>query len=164
MPESTVAKSLRDGSITIEDGSGTPLSYSVAYENGDFSGSFPKADRVVIRDRHTIAGLRKGPDPVPTFSFSVHMREFADAASDTIVDVIERSGTWSASTSTAGDAYEQYLYDVTLTVEGTDHNDTADHTVKFSDVLLTWDFAEGDPDSITVSGECYGGVTRTGPA
>ena len=38
------------------------------------------------------------------------------------------------------------------------------HTATFTKVLLTYDFKEGDPDTINVKGEVYGTVTRTGPA
>jgi hypothetical protein len=159
MSESIRAKTRRDGSITIKTAA---LSYSVAYTNGDFSGSFPKADRVVIRDRHAVAGLRKGADPIPTFSFSVHMREFTDGSSTTIVDTIERTGLWVAAVSTGGAAFEQFLCDVVMTVNK--NNDSADHVITMTMCHLTYDFAEGDPDSITINGECYGTVSRTGPA
>ena len=75
MAESTVVKVRRDGTLTLSDGTGTPVTYTVAYENGDVSfdgGS--KADRIVIRDRGTIVGLRKGDDPVPSLRFAVPMR------------------------------------------------------------------------------------------
>ena len=165
MAESTVAKTLRDGTLVVNDGTPvTPLTYTVSFENGDFSGTFPKADRVVIRDRHAVAGLRKGADPIPTFSFSVHMREFTDGSATTLVDVIEKTGNWAAAKTTSTAAFEQVLYDVVLTIAGISHDDTADHVLTLSDCHLQWDFSEGDPDSITVSGEVYGTVARTGPA
>ena len=161
MAESIKAKTLRDATILINDATPvTPLAYTVAFENGDFSGALgAKADRVVIRDRHAIAGLRKGADPIPTFSFSVHMREFKDAAAtSTIIDVIEWTNAWSGGVSVATDAFEQKLHKVTLTIA-----DTTPNVVVINSVLLTWDFSEGDPDSVTVNGEVYGTITRTGP-
>jgi hypothetical protein len=160
MSESVFVKTLRDGTILINDATPvTPLAYSVSMENGDFSGALgAKADRVVIRDRHAIAGLREGADPIPTFSFSVHMREFKDASATTIIDVIEWTNTWSAGVSVASDAFEQKLHKVTLTVAG-----TGGGTVVMNSVLLTYDFAEGDPDSLTINGEIYGAISRTGP-
>ncbi len=165
MAESQVVKVRRDGTISIKDGAGSPITYTVAYENGDFAATVDKAGRIVIRDRGTIVGLRKGDDPVQSLSFSVHLRALAITGTNaTLIDVIERTGAWAAATSTGGTGYEQFLVDVVMTIEGTDLGDSADHTATFSKVLLTWDMKEGDPDVINVKGEVYGTITRTGPA
>lgn len=165
MAESTVVKVRRDGTISIKDGAGSPLTYTVAYENGDFAFGVDKEGRIVIRDRGAIVGLRKGDDPVNSLSFSVHFRAMAITGTNaTLLDVIHRTGAWAAATSTGGTGYEQFLVDVVMTIEGTDLGDSADHTATFTKVLLTYDFKEGDPDVINVKGEVYGTVTRTGPA
>lgn len=161
MARSTVVKVARDGLITLSDGAGTPLTHTVEYEEGDFSVSPEKAERVVLRDRGVIAGLRKGDDPVPTFSFSVYMRDFIDSADTTIIDVIEQTNGASSWTSTGGTGFEQFLIDVAFSAEGTDHGDAGDHTVTMTKCHLVWEFAEAkDGNKITVSGECYGTVTR----
>lgn len=165
MAESTVVKVRRDGTITILDGAGSPLSYTVAYENGDLSYTEDKAGRIVIRDRGTIVGLRSGDDPVQSLSFSVHLRSLAITATNaTLIDVIQRTGAWAAATSTGGTGYEPFLCTVKITIEGTDLGDGADHVATFAKVLLTYDMKEGDPDVINVKGEIYGGITRTGPS
>ena len=56
MADSLVVGTRRDGTITITDGAAA--TYTVAFEVGDFSASEPLADRVVIRDRGAIVGLR----------------------------------------------------------------------------------------------------------
>ena len=66
MAESTSVAVRRDGTIKIKDGSTNV--YTVAYENGDFTYTEEKSDRVVIRDRGTIVGLRRADDPVLSFS------------------------------------------------------------------------------------------------
>lgn len=163
MAESTVVKVRRDGIIAIADGAA--LTYEIAYENGDLTYDEDKAGRIVIYDRGTIVGLRKGDDPVLSLSFSVHMRAFKiDATNGTLIDVINQTGAWGGMTSTGGTGFEQKLVTVTMTVEGTDFGDTADHVATFAKVLLTYGFAEGDPNTINVKGEVYGGITRTGPA
>lgn len=166
MAVSNVIKVRRDGTIAIADGGGFGGAnvFTVNYENGDFSYDHSKADRIVIRDRGTIAGLRQGDDPVPTLSFSVHMREFLNSSALTIMDVIMRTGAAAAWTSSSPTGYEQFLVDVRLTTEGSDFGDSADGTVTFADVLLTYSFAEGDPNTINVTGEVYGSITRTGQA
>ena len=162
--ESSVVKTYRDGTQTIEDGAGTPLSYDIAYEDGDFSVDVDKAGRTVIYDRGAIVGLRKGNDPVNAFSITVDMRQFTDADDSTIVDICEQppTGAWSAATSVAGKEYEFFLVKCTFTVKGVDNGDSADHKLIMDKVLLNWSFKEGDRNKITIKGEVYGAITRTG--
>ena len=167
MAATTVVKVRRDGTITFADnaGFGGANTYTVAYENGDLSFNREKSDRVVIRDRGAIAGLRKADDPVNQISFSVHMRDFTDGTSDALVDVLDFAGAASGWTTTGGTGYEEKLLDIKITVEGSNHGDSADHTATFTKVLFIWDFAEGDPNVVNVSGEIYGGApTLTGQA
>ena len=51
MAYSTAPKVRRDGKITLKDGTGTPVTLEVAYEEGNFSFDQTKSDRIVIRDR-----------------------------------------------------------------------------------------------------------------
>ena len=162
MAESTVVKVRRDGTIILKDGGGN--TYTVAYENGDLSfDGGAKADRIVIRDRGTIVGLRKGDDPVPSLSFTVMMRDFTNASGGSLTDFIDKTGGSSGTTSTGGAGYEQYLIDIEFTVEGTSHGDSNDHTATASKCLCTWSFSEGDPDTISVTAEIYGGIAYTEP-
>lgn len=170
MPESSVVKTLRNATVTINDGSTpTPKAYEVTIEDGNFTFDAQKAARVVVRDRGAIVGVVAGEDPVLTGSFTVDMREFTDASSATIVDVIEWTGTWKlvaaggTAVSVGGAAYTFPLHKITYKVEGTDLGDSADHTAVFDKCLLTWNFAEGDRNKINVTFECMGGITRTGP-
>ena len=52
-------------------------------------------------------------------------------------------------------------FEVTLTIEGTDHGDSADHTIVLDDCTCSVDFAAGDPNSLSVSFTCYGTFTLT---
>ena len=161
MAVSTTVKVRRAGTISIFD-SGATNTYVVAYEGeGDFTfdNGAEQADRVVIRDRGSIVGLRKGDDPVGSLSFSVNMLEFTNATGDNLLGVLDDEVSW---TSTGGTGFEQYLLDVRITIEATDHGESADAHATFTKVLLTWDFSEGDPDTINVQGEVYGGITYGG--
>lgn len=162
MAESSWVKTLGDGTITIKDGAA--LTYTVALEPGSFTLSQPKAATTTIYDRHTIAGERAGQQQIGTIGFAVHMREFTDGSSATLIDVVEKAGAWAAATSTGGTGYEEWMVDVWYTAEGTNLGDSADHVLKALKCKLQWDFAEGDPNVINVTGEVFGGVTRTGPA
>jgi len=160
MAEATSVAVRRDGTIKLKDGSTNV--YTVAYENGDFSYTEEKSDRVVIRDRGTIVGLRRADDPVLSFSFTVHFRELTNASSDSIIDFIMQTGAAAAYTSTGGNGYEQYLVDIEFDVDKTAvGSEAVGHRATLSKCLLTYQVSEGDPDSISLTGECYGGIVRS---
>ena len=167
MAVSGVVKVRRDGVITLLDGAAT--SYTVAYEDGDFSADkltgVNAADRVVIRDRGTIVGVRKGDDPVGSLSFNVHLRELTNSTAAVLLDFITGTqGTGAgavALVSSGGVGYEQFMLDCKMTIDG---QDITDSTATFSKVLSTADMSEGDPDKISLKGEVYGSVVYTGQA
>ena len=166
MAESTVVKVRRDGEVQFVDGTGSPKTYTVSYENGNVSFGREKAERIVIRDRGTIVGSRKGDDPVLTITFDVHMRSFTTTAGTdlTICDVMDNTGNvatipWAKVSS----AHEEWNLNLKFTVENTDHGGGADYVVTFATCIFTWEFSEGDPNTISVTAECMGGYTATGP-
>ena len=159
---SQVLKTARDGQLTIIDGTGSPNTLIVQFEDGDFSFSDDKAERIVMRDRGAIVGLRKGDDSVPSFSFSVYMREFMDSSAVTIIDVIEGTNGASGWLTTGVAGFEQTLFDIEMEVEGTAHGDAGDHQLTMTRCFLNWDFAEAkEGNKITITGEVYGTVSRT---
>ena len=167
MAESTVVKVRRDGQIQFLDGSGSPKAYTVSYENGNVSFGREKADRIVIRDRGVIVGSRKGDDPVLTITFDVHMRSLTTSSGTdlTICDVMDNTGNvatipWVKASA----AHEEWNLNLKLTIEGTDHADAADHTGTFAACVFSWSFSEGDPNTISVTAECMGSYTSTGPS
>ena len=158
MATSQVVKTLRDGTIRIAGGGGSTLDISL--DTGDFSFTEPKSSRVVIRDRSSIAGLRKGDDEVGECSFTVHFREFTDAASSNFYDFIYHRASASAYTSVGSDAFEEFLVDIVYTANASALSGGI-HTVTLNKVLLTASFSEGLPDSISVTGEVYGTYAYT---
>lgn len=163
MALSTVLKNFTDGSITIKDGTGTPLSLTVNFDQGDFSITGLKAklrETVAYEARGRFKSLRHTTRTYPTFSFTAHAAEFSEDGTGTLADAILRQGTvWTAAVSTRGASAEVYTLDVTLTVEGTSHGDSADGTFTLEDCELSVDFAEGDPNTFSVSGTVYGALT-----
>ena len=157
MAETTVVGVPRDGTITLTNGDA--LSYVVAYENGDFSYAEDKSERIVIYDRGTIVGLRSGNDPVPTFSFTVHFREFMNASADTIMDFVYKTNNSSAASSSGGVGYEPFLVDVAFQANMTALSGS-NTKVLLGKCLLTASFSEGSPDSVSFSGEVYGTMQR----
>lgn len=164
MAASTVVKVRRDGTLKLQDGAGSPVTLTIDYEDGNFTANnlAEDSDRIVIRDRGTIVGLRKGDDQVGSLSFSVHFREFSNQGAATLLDFCNGLASGSALTSTGGSGFEQFLCTVSMEIEGTDHGDNADATCNFLKVLLTADFSEGDPDVLNVQGEVYGGIQTSG--
>ena len=160
MADSSVVATRRDGKITITDGAAS--SYEVTFEVGDFSAAEPGADRVVIRDRGAIVGLRKGDDPVLTFSFSVHMRSLTDTTADNLMDRLYNRGFHNGAplTGTGGDGFEQFLQTVVFEADtsavGSGKVYTATYSKCFMEVSSLSESADGN--TIEVSGECYGGV------
>jgi hypothetical protein len=153
---------MRDGQISVISGGGSPVTYTVSFEDGDFAFGKEKDARIVIRDRGTIVGVRRGESPVISGSFTVHQREFTNASALTLVDMLDKTGAAAGHTSTGSGAYEDFMVDFKITIEGDDHNDNADGSATFSKCIATWDFSEGAPNKLSVSFECFGGVTFTG--
>lgn len=170
MAYSVVPKVLRDGKITLIDGTTpTAVELEVAYEDGNFSYDAPNdQSSLVVFDRGSLSAVRKDQDQFITFTFSANMRQFTDGAeAGSIIDFVEKLGFYSGNTSTgSGTPYiEQYCINVQFDVEGTDHGDDADHQATFAKCIPdSYSFAEGGPNSFTLSFTCYGGVTYTGPA
>ena len=162
MADSLVVATRRDGTIKIISGDSTPNEYTVAFETGDFTFAEPKADRVVIRDRGAIVGLRKGDDPVITGSFSVHMRSLTDNSADNLLDNIYNRGyhTAAALTSTGGDGYEQFLQKIQFIADTSTINGKT-YTATFANCLIEMGSMSesADGDTLSISFECYGGVT-----
>jgi len=104
--ESEVVKTLRDATIRFFDATAvTPLDYTFTIQDGSYQYTPGKPDRIVVRDRHAIAGLRKGADPIGQISFSIHFREFTNAVADgTAIDFLEERGAYAARVSTAPSA------------------------------------------------------------
>ena len=163
MAVSTVIGTKRDGEIRIEDLSPT-YALDISLDIGDFTFEEPKADRIVIRDRGAIAGLRKGDDAVGSLSFSVHFSEFTNATAQTLMDLIYQRNFSSGAVSTGGNGFEQYLVNVKYTCDKTALGDSVPATGRFNKVLLFASFTEGDSDTMTITGEVYGTYVYSGIA
>lgn len=165
MPEQTIVKTKRDGIITIKDGTSvTPLSYVVAYEPGDFNYTVPGYSAQAFLDRGAFGAtpsLRRTDDQAMTLGFSAYVRDLGDTVGSpayaTLPDICERrSGDYVATTwkSTLGASADVFTVTVQLTISGAALGE-ADKTLSFPFVVLRGAFAEGDPDTYTVSGTSY---------
>jgi hypothetical protein len=164
MAVSSVVKNFRDGTILIEDGTGTPLTVTVQYEAGDFSITGLNQGNVeatTYLDRGELGSVRKTSRTFPTFSFSAHMTDLSDATDKLLYDAVNKTGAFASAVSTGGTASDVYMLKVTLTIEGTNFGDSTDHVMIMNNCHLAIDFAEGDPNSFTLNGTVYGAITAT---
>ena len=153
MAYTAVSRTMRDGGITIKDGtSGTPLSCSVQCEDGDLRWT-ERYEKVVTRCRGAISSIRRGDDQECQLSFSCHWRNLVNAAVEAgsaaymPYEFINFLPTEMESTA-AGRNCLDYLFTCT------DPEGTATELVTFSDVFCTeLSCQEGDPNTINFSGE-----------
>ena len=166
MALSTVVKSsFTEGSIIVSDGTGTPLTVTVQFDQGDFSISGLKdklKDTTVYQSRGTVHSVRYTSRIFPSISFSCMVAEFSETSAGTVMDMITgKSGTpYAARVSTLGATADVMTFDVKLTVEASSFEaGTSDLTLICEDVELSCDISEGDPDTCSISGTVYGNVT-----
>ena len=165
MAESTQVKTAGMATVLINDGTTpTPLAYTLIYEEGDLSYTDVRYESNVVHDRFAIAGETQGRQTPGELSMTLRFLQFANENNgSTIIDVIERTNAWSAAVSTGGSGYQSFLHKVTITIEGTDDGDAADHVIVFNKVKLDYSYAEGDPhNTLTIEGIIYEIGTRTG--
>lgn len=163
MAETTFVKNYRDGKITIKDGTGTPLTFEVSYEAGDFQLTDPRYNYTVVQDRGEIAGVRKTSKEPGSFSFSAYLRAVTDGTDYTLIDVLKATNSASAWTTTGTVAYDRDLRTVVFELEGTTP-DGADSVITCTLCGMEYSIAEGELTTISVEGVIYGTVTRTGPS
>jgi hypothetical protein len=161
MAYSTAPKVRRDGVIKLRDGTTpTPVSLTVDYEEGNFSFEQTKADRTIIRDRGTIKSVRKGDDQPITGSFTIYMRQFTSSSAGSVLDFINKTGSYSSNVSASSTvSTDEYSINIVFEVDGNAVGDSdGDTLATFDTCICTASFAEGDPNTITVSFECFNGV------
>lgn len=166
MSLSSNVKNFTAGAITLTDGTGTPLTITVALGEGDFEISDLSAvlnaqTHYETRGRYTSSSY--GARKYPTFSFSAKVAEFSEDSTGTLADAILKGGTvWSAAVSTLGAGTKiPYALDVGFNLECSDYESgSSDQSFTLTDCAeLTISFAEGDPNTFKVTGTVLGPIT-----
>ena len=156
---SAIVKTKRDGTLAIT--TGTPDTYTANFSVGDFTwdNAGGNSELLIIYDRATIAGARRGNDNTISGSFTVHLRALHDGSNDALLDLI-RSGTLAgvAQASTGGTGYEPFMTTIVFTIDATALGDSKTYSSPFYRCQLNASVTEGDPDSLAVSFVCLGGV------
>ena len=158
MAISTILKTKRDGSLLISDNA-AGNSLTVEFEAGDLTIDIPQESVINSLDRGRIGAtpsLRYGDDQPITFSFTAYLRDLSDATYATLEEIVTLGGDVGANwVSTMGATGEVFTLDLKWTIEGTDHGDAADHTLTLNYCTFRGSFAEGDPNTINISGTSY---------
>ena len=164
MAASTVIKNFRDAVIKVEDGTTpTPLLVTISLEAGDFSltgMTEALTDVTTYLDRGELGSVRKTNRSFPTFSLTCHMADLSDATDKLIWDAINKTGAFASAVSTISGS-DVYGLKVTITIEGTNFGDAADHVIILNGSHMSIDFSEGDPNSFSINGTVYGTITAT---
>ena len=163
MAASTVIKHVTDGSITLEDGTGSPVTLVVPFTSGDLSvDGLQNSLRAVqaYQTRGTLHSVRLAAREFPSMSFSAMLADVSDGTAGTLIDYCLKQGSYASNVTTLTGS-DVYALKVTLTIEGTDLGDSADHTIQMDDVHVTVAVAEGEPDTVTISGTVYGSVVMS---
>lgn len=164
---SQIVKHLFDGSITLKDGTGTPVTLAVQFTNGDLTiDGMQESDRAPIayETRGQLVSLRKGARSYATGNFSAMFTAFTDGTHKTLYDWVNRRGSYSANVSTTTAKGDLYTSDIVLTVEGTDVGDGADHVLTLGDCHISMGMSEGEPNTFSLSFTVNGAITATGSA
>jgi len=168
MAVSGFVKTSTSGSITLSDGTATPVTLTLAFDRGDLSISGLKEvlnEDVVIERRGRFVNVAHGNRIYPTFTFSCWVSQFNDSgtAPGNILTWIQRTtgSAYAANVSTFGSGSSiPFACDVQYDLEGTDFGDSADHQIILNDCQLQIDSlveaAEGM--SLSVSGVVRGAV------
>ena len=160
MAVSQIIKTKRDGTITIKDGTAiTPKSVEVSFENGDLSIDIPGPTVHSFLDRGEfgdVPALRFGDDQAITWSFTANLRNLTEAAVAVLMDIIAHGGVFeSAWVSTTGANAEVKTCVLEFLIEGNAHGDGYDHLITLNHSWITGSIAEGDPNTISISGTSY---------
>ena len=145
-----------DGALLFNDGAGTPLAFTLPYEDGDVAFSeFSQGQKEyeLFFSRGRFYAARKTVDKIVEVTFTCHAVGFTDASEATILDIVRRAGLWAAATSTlpvaAGDLH---CTKMTWTGERSSLGGSADSIVVMKYLHLTAAFAEGTPGKYTIKG------------
>jgi hypothetical protein len=147
----------RDGTLTIKDATGSPITATLAYEEGDFQiGGLTQGDLDLMefRDRGDIYSARTTDQRVLEFSFSCHATALTDATAH-ILDAVRKTGAYASGVSTWGtNVADPWMVTIVLAVEGTDRGGS-DQTLTLTYCRCEADFAEGDPAKLSIKGKAF---------
>jgi len=160
-PSSIIKQAHDGGSVVLADGTGTPLTTTLKYDNADFKvDGLSKALREVVtyQTRGKTNSVRYGAPTYPTWSASVKVSDLSESSVGTVLDWITKTAPFAARVSTLAIG-EVDAMTVTFNQEGTAYGDTTDQSIELREATVdSVSFAEGAPNTINLSGTVYGDI------
>ena len=132
------------------------------FDNADFSVEglkFKLRETTAYQHRGVLSSVRHTTRTFPTGTFTCSMAEFTAASAVSVSDAVLKNGSFASAVSTLGSNADVYTLDVTITEEGTNFGDSADHTFTLEDCELSLSYSQGDPNTFSLSFTCYGAIT-----
>lgn len=164
---SSYVKNATMGTLTLADGTGTPVTLAVSYDRGDLAitGLGPKLNNIgKFEARGRFVSHAYTERRYPTVKFTAWLPNVAGSsatAPGSLAEFVSGLGAYAANTPTAGTG-RPYTVKLTWTIEGTNFGDAADETVVCNNVFVTFDLQEAmDGNTISLSGEVLGSVVVT---
>ena len=147
----------KNGTILLEDATGTPIAITIQYEDGDFS-----HDPFEAGYMNVLFTKDRGMDSVPVeteeqtvgFTFTATATDVGDATDKTIPDVVMKTGAFAAGVSVFG-AGRPWGVKMTYTQEQSNYGAGADSSLIFAKVRLSYAYAEGLPGKFTITGRIF---------
>ena len=151
------------GTITLSDGTGTPVTLAVAYDKGDVSisglGGEDLNENVDFEARGHFISSAAGARKYPQITFSAFLVGEAASAPGSVQAFLMKQTPYTANVSTFG-AGRRYAVNFTLTIDGASFG-ADDWSSTFHDCLVQevgfGESRDGDSFSFTLS--CKGEVT-----
>lgn len=150
--------------IKLSDGTGTPLTLTLTFDDGNFglSGLRRKLREIRKYERKgLLVSTALGNRVYPSLQFGGFMAQFTEATAGTITDFLTQKAAtpYAAGVSTRGASDPGFTCDVEITIEGTDYGDAADHVIVCEDCDFSLDFSSGEPNKFQFSAEVLGAIT-----
>jgi hypothetical protein len=161
-------KNFTNGTLELEDGT-TPaaVTLEVPFDMGDTALDSVSAVLNAVtayQRRGSLIGLAHGERVFPSFGFSATQTTASSGVAPDIAEAfILKIGGYATNVSTQGTGSCQvYTINVTLTIDGACLGEPNDIVIKVHDWRPVVNLAEGDPNTVSFSGDVYGKVTWDG--
>lgn len=152
---SSATRNLRNGSLTLKDGSGTPKTVTDPCMDGDLSWTITN-NNTIDYCRGVATGFRSGNKEPCKVSFTVKMASLLGKTAHsgdpyTVYEILTNQGSTFTSTSTG--AGSPFTLDLVFTLASPDSASAYNETVTFEDFIIDSVVnSEGDPNTIKVDG------------
>jgi hypothetical protein len=150
----------KDGSIVITDATGTPLSLTILYEDGDLQVQGLMSDQMrkeEFKTRGIPYAVREVERMSIPFTFTCHATGIIGDGSTALPgDALLKLGAWASATSKASAAQGgAYLLQLAWTGERSNFGATADSSITLKYCSFEVDFAEGIPGKLSIKGTAH---------